>query len=131
MPTGEKFLGLDGRGAHANPLRLQGNLGQSEIENLRLTSVGDEDIRRLDVPMDDSLRVCRIQGVGDLDAQIEHHLDLQRLARDPMPQRLPFQQFHGDEPSSIGFVNFVDGADVRMVQRGRSFGLPLETAEGL
>jgi len=35
--------------------------------------------------MDDGLRVRRIQRVGDLDAQIEHHLDLHRLASDPMP----------------------------------------------
>ncbi len=48
-----------------------------------------------------------------------------------MPERLPLQQFHGDEGSPIYFVNLVDGADVRMIQRGRSLGLPLETAEGL
>ena len=29
------------------------------------------------------------------------------------------------------FVDFVDRADVRVVQGGRSLGLPLETAEGL
>ncbi len=44
--------------------------------------------------------------------QIEHRLDLQRLARDPMPERLPLQQFHGDESSPIGFINLVDRADV-------------------
>ncbi len=48
-----------------------------------------------------------------------------------MPERLPLQQFHGDEGSPIGLVNLVDRADVRVVQRGRSLGLPLETAEGL
>ena len=79
------FLQLDGWGARANGLRLQGDLDQPEIENLRLTSVGYEDVRGLDVPMDDALRVRRIQRIGDLDAQIEHHLDLHRLASDPMP----------------------------------------------
>src|ERR1700694_2197446 len=44
---------------------------------------------------------------------------------------MPFQQFHGDEASSVGFVNLVDCADVRMVQRGRSVCFPLETAESL
>jgi hypothetical protein len=43
-----------------------------------------------------------------------------------VPERLPFQQFHSDEGSPIGLVNFVDRADIGMVQRGRSFGLPLE-----
>jgi hypothetical protein len=37
----------------------------------------------------------------------------------------------GDEGSPIGLVNLVDRADIRVVQGGRSFGFPLETAEGL
>ena len=125
------FLGLDSRGTHANALRLDRNLRQPEIQNLRLTSIRDEDVRGLDVPMDDALRVCRIQCIGDLDAQIEQRFDLQRLASDPVPERLTLQQFHGDEGSSIGFVNLVDRADVRVVQRGRSLGFPLKAAEGL
>ena len=72
-----------------------------------------------------------IQGVRDLDAKIEHRLNLQRLASDAVPERLPLQQFHGDEGSPIGLVDLVDGADVRVVQGGRSFGLPLETRESL
>ena len=46
-------------------------------------------------------------------------------------RRLPLQQFHGDEGSPIGFVNFVNRADVRVVQRGRGLGLALEAAESL
>ena len=110
---------------------FQRDFRQPKIENLRLTSIRHEDVRGLDVPVDDSLRVCRIQRVRDLDAQIEHRLDLHRLASDSVPERLALQQFHGDEGSPIGLVNLVDRADVRVVQRGRSFGLPLETAESL
>ena len=72
-----------------------------------------------------------IKCIGDLDAQIEHGFDLQRLATDPMPECLSLQQLHGDERSPIGLIDFVDRADVRMVQRRRSLGLPLESAEGL
>ena len=39
-----------------------------------------EDVRGLDVPVDDSLRVGRVESVGDLYGQIQHRLDLQRLA---------------------------------------------------
>src|ERR1700691_1015245 len=59
--------------------------------------------------------------------RVEHGFDLQRLASDPVPECLPLQQFHGDEGSPIGLVDLVDCADVRVVQRGRSFGLPFET----
>jgi hypothetical protein len=48
-----------------------------------------------------------------------------------MPQGLSFQQFHGDEGSTIAFVNLIDRADVRMVQGGRGLGFALETTEGL
>src|ERR1700693_5322649 len=125
------FLRADGRGAPGNATRLEGYLGQPEVENLRLTSIRDEDVRGLDVPMDDALRMCRVESVGNLDAQIEHRFDLQWLASDPVPECLPLQQFHGDEGSPIGLVNLVDRADVRVVQGGRGLGLPLKTAEGL
>ena len=125
------FLRLDSRGAHGNALRLQRDLGQPEIQNLRLTSIRHEDVRGLDVPVDDALGMSRVESVGDLDAQIEHRLDLQRPARDQVPKRLSLQQFHRDKGSPIGLINLVDGADVRMVQSGGSLGLPLETAESL
>jgi hypothetical protein len=75
--------------------------------------------------------MCRVESIGNLDAQIEHRFDLQRLATDAVPERLPLQQLHGDEGSPIGLVDFVDSADVRVVQRGRSLRLPLKTAESL
>ena len=68
--------------------------------------------------MDDCFRMCSVEGVGDLDAQIEHGLHFQRLAIDLVPEGLPFQQFHDDERPSIDFVNFVNRADVRMIQGG-------------
>ena len=51
----------------------------------------------------------------------------QRLAIDPVRERLPLQQFHGYEGPSIDLIDFVDRADVRAVQGGRGFGFPLET----
>ena len=57
-----------------------------------------------------------VESVGDLDAQIKHRFDLQRLAIDLVPERLPVQQFHGDEGSPIDFIDFIDRADVRVAQ---------------
>jgi len=59
--TREMFLRLDGRGAHGNALWLERDLGQPEIENLRLTAIRDEDVRGLDVPVNDALRVCGVE----------------------------------------------------------------------
>ena len=129
--TRQMLFGLDGRGTHGNALRLESDLRQPKIENLRLTSIRDEDVGRLDVAVDYAFGVRSVQRIGDLDAQIEHRFDLQRLAIDLVPERLPFQQLHGDEGSPIGLVDFVDRADVRVVQRGRSLGFPPETTESL
>jgi len=45
--------------------------------------------------MDDTLRVWGVQCVRDLDAQIEQGFDLQRLASDPMTERLEEKQIAG------------------------------------
>ena len=123
--------GLDGQSAQARALSRQRDFRQPEIQNLCLSSIRHEDIRGLDVAMHDALRVRGVQSVRDLNAQIEQSLDLQRLARDPMAERLPLQQLHRDKAAPIGLVNLIDGADIRMVQRRRSLGLPLKPAEGL
>src|ERR1700730_10079979 len=81
--------------------------------------------------MNNTLRMSSVERVGNLDAQIEHRFDLQRLARNPAPERLPLQQFHANEGSPVGLVDFMDRADVRVGQGGRSLGFPLKTAEGL
>jgi hypothetical protein len=85
----------------------------------------------LDITMDNTLRMCRVESVSDLDALIEHRFDLQRLAIYQVPECLALQQFHRNESSSICLVDLVDRADVWVVQGGRGFGFPLKTAEGL
>ena len=39
-------------------------------------------------------------------------------SHDHVLQRHPIQKFHGDEALAVVFANFVDGADIRVVQRG-------------
>ena len=108
-----------------------GKLRQAKIQHLRLPAGGHEDVGRLDVAMDDPAGVGGVQGVCDLCAQVEHFVGRQGLAGDHLPQRLAFQQFHGDEGLPGGFVDFVDRANVRMIERGGSLGFALKTAEGL
>jgi hypothetical protein len=43
----------------------------------------------------------------------------------------PIQKLHGDEGFAVLVVNFVDGADVRMIQRRGSLGFALKAAECL
>jgi len=48
-----------------------------------------------------------------------------------MFQSLAIEKFHGDERLPVLVVNFVDGADVGMVEGGGGFGFALEAGESL
>ena len=106
-------------------------LRQTEIENLGVTALGDENVGRLDVAMNDSFGVSGIQCIGNLDGQIEQNIRLDGLSRDAMLQREAIQKFHGDERLPVLFADFVDGADVGMIQGGCGLRFALEAAQGL
>ena len=55
-------------------------LGQSEIEQLRLIAIRRKDICRLDVSMNDPASVRRVERVSDLDRQVEEFLQLDARA---------------------------------------------------
>ena len=92
------------------------NFCQPEIENLGVAAIGDEDIRRLDIAVDDAFAVRRIQGVCDFDRQREQALELHRSAVDQVLQSLTAEALHHDEQMTLMLADFVDGADVGMVQ---------------
>src|ERR1700691_280636 len=89
----------------------------------------DEDIRRLDVAVDDAFQVSSIQCIGDLDGKREQSVNFQRTPRDAMFQRDPIQKLHGDECLPILFANVVNGANAGMGQGGSSLRFTLKTDE--
>ena len=48
-----------------------------------------------------------------------------------MLQREAIEKFHGDEHFAVLVVNFVDGANIGMIQGRSGLGFAFETAEGL
>ena len=90
---------------------------------------GDENIRGLDVAMDDAFGVRGIEGVGDLDGEFEGFFDGQRLAGNAVLQRLAFEVLHGDEGPSVFLGDFVNGADVGVIEGGGGAGFALEAFE--
>lgn len=76
----------------------------------------DEDVRRLDVTMDDPLCVGRVERIGELDAPIEDLLDLDRLSGDTLAQCLAVQEFHRQERLAVVLVDVVDSADAGVIQ---------------
>ena len=65
-------------GAVSSPPPLGRTFGQPEIENLRVAASGDEQIRRLDVAVNDPGGVRRLERVGDLDRERQQQIDLER-----------------------------------------------------
>jgi hypothetical protein len=62
------------------------DLRQPKIQNLGVPSLGDENVRGLDVSVDDTCDVCGIERVGDVDSDGEKDFDFQRATRDSMFQ---------------------------------------------
>ena len=95
------------------------HLRQPEIQNLRVSALGDKDVRRLDVAVDDSRRVRGIQRVGNLDPQRQNGLGLHRPPADAVLQRHPVEILHHQEGLLAVLADLVNGADVGMVQTQR------------
>ena len=123
--AGELFFGHGGRGVvachrgagHAAALcRL---LRQAEIEDLRVPVRGDENIGRLDVAVNDALGMRRFEPFGDLDAQFEQQIERKRLAVDAVLERFAFEALHREERLAFVLADFVDGANVGVIE-GRS-----------
>ena len=86
-----------------------------------MATLCDEDVGGLDVPMNNANGVGSVQSIGNLHAQIEHGLSLQRFRCNSVLQRHTIQKFHDYEWLPIVLADFMDRADIRMVQgRGRS-----------
>ena len=124
--AGQRFGG--GQGFDSGiPFRRE--LGQPEIEDLSLPPSGDEDVGRLDVPVDDPSSVRGFKTVGHFE---RHRQDLAQpppLRKDGLSQGLALEQFHGDEGLPLILVDVIDGTDIRVVQGRGRLGLPLEALQ--
>ena len=109
----------------------EGDLGETEIENFGVAAFGDENIRGLDVAVNDVFGVRGVERVGDFDGEREEVFDIHGAAVDAVLERLAVEKFHGDEGLAVLFADVVNGADVGMVERGGRLRFALETGEGL
>jgi 1,6-anhydro-N-acetylmuramate kinase len=89
-----------------------------------------EYIGGLDVAMDDALRVCGVERIGDLDRLADHRIDGQGLPADSMFERPPLQQLHHDEVLACMIADVVNRADIRVVQGRCGACLAVETLDG-
>ena len=95
------------------------HLRQSEIENLGVPALGDENVGGLDVAMNDALGVRGVERVGNLNGQSEQHV---RSPADRPAMRCfrvtPSRNSMAMKRLPVVLANLVDGADVGVIQGG-------------
>jgi hypothetical protein len=102
------------------------DLRQAEIQNLGMSSFSYEDVRWLYIAVDNAFGVGCVERIGNFNGEREYGFIIERFSRDQMLQSHTVQKLHGNERLLIVFANFVDGANVGMIQRGSGFGFPPE-----
>ncbi len=75
--------------------------------------------------------VSGIQSIGNLNRQTEQNFHLDGLSADKMLQRHAIQVLHGNERLPVVLADVVNGANIRMIQRGSGLRFALETGERL
>jgi hypothetical protein len=105
--------------------------GGAEIEDFGAPALGDKNVGRFDVAMDDAFAVGGVQSVGYFDGQVQENVGVERPSADTMLQRGPFEELHGDECLSFLLADVVDCANVGMIQRGGGLGFALKAGQSL
>jgi hypothetical protein len=106
-------------------------LHQSEVEDLDAVTLDDEQVRGLEVPVNDALGMRGFEPVDDLRRELQHQGRRERGTPDPQLQRQALQELHRDEVTTRFLVDVVDRADVGMVQHGGGAGFALEALDRL
>src|SRR5205823_14281305 len=96
-----------------------------------MAALGDKDVSRLNVSVNDALRVCGIERVSDFCCERKQAFGFERLATDKMAEREAIQIFHRDEGPALVLADVGDRANIRMAQSGGSLGFATETSERL
>jgi hypothetical protein len=105
-------------------------LRQPEVQQLR-SRAGQHDVRRLQVAVDDALPVCLVEGIGNLNRDLQNLRYGEGSLAQSGRQRLAFETLHDEIVGLILPADVMELADVRMVQAGHRARLALESLTGV
>jgi hypothetical protein len=117
------------RGSAAASRLVQGELGQTEVQDLHPTVLRDHHVRRLQVAVDDPLLVRRGQRVGQRDADVEYLPQRQSAGGEDTVKAVPLDQLHGQKMRAVVFLDGEQRDDVRVVEGGDGPGFALEARQ--
>ena len=106
--------------------RLQ-ELRHTEVENLDAVVVGNHDVARFQIPVDDPRGVSTRQPVSHLRGEGDRLREWKRRAvTQELTQAAALDELHRDEHEIVGFLHRVEVNDIRMIEGGRGSGLMQE-----
>ena len=95
-----------------------------------MTVARQHEVGRFQVAMDDSFFVCRFQRFGYFRGELKGVADRHGSGEKPVTETLAFNILHNDEVLALGFADFVDVADVRVIECRRGLRLVQEALAG-
>jgi hypothetical protein len=81
--------------------------------------------------VNDAFGVGCVERIRNLDGERQDPIGVEWPTTNAMLQRHPVQKLHGDEYCAVLLVNFVDRADIWVIQGGGGLGFALKAAKGL
>ena len=106
-----------------------GTFGQAEIGDPWPVLLVDQDIRRLQVAVQDALLVGVINRLGDDLGVTRRPLRWHRTIAHDIRQVPSLNQLHGEIVLPVLFAGFMDGDDIGMVEIGRRLGFTPEAQD--
>jgi hypothetical protein len=111
------------------PARVVQPLRNPEVEELHVSVFVHEDIRRLEIAMDDEIAVRVLDGLAHLAEQAEAPGEVERVRFAVLVQRHALDQFHHEvRRPLVGHPAAEQPGDVWVAQTGQGFALPREAA---
>ncbi len=115
--------------------RLVDGFGDAEVDHLgdrHVVVVGDQDVRRLDVPVDDAFLMGVLDRLADLDEQLQPLAGGVSARVAVFGDRRPFDQFHDEvRPPGFGAAAVQHRGDALVVHQGQGLPLGLEAGDDL
>ena len=111
-------------------LRAGEDLGDAEVGQLEDAVVADEDVRRLEIAMDDAVIVDMLEGRADLEGDVDRVAPREAAAMlDQVVEPAPLDELHRVPVLSVFVAGVVELDDVRMRELGERLDLALEALE--
>src|SRR5580704_9836395 len=89
--------------------------GEAKVEKFHLAVVGKENVRWLDIAVNDGFGMGGVERIRDLVAVFRDALKVQGLAGNSMLESLALKKFHNNEILALILVHVINRADMWMV----------------